>query len=81
MLPVETAEMSVVDAQGYSRLPHASKMKLPDQPYNFVERVRASHSQPYLLLPQSLNCRHAHLGYHAALFLASAAGNLGGPGH
>ena len=25
--------------QGYSRLPHAAKMRLPEQPYNFVERV------------------------------------------
>lgn len=27
--------------QGYSKLPLAAKMRLPEQPYNFVERVSA----------------------------------------
>ncbi len=25
--------------QGFSELPHASKIKFPDQPYNYVEKV------------------------------------------
>ena len=29
----------VILLQGYSKLPHAAKMRLPEQPYNFVERV------------------------------------------
>jgi len=26
-------------AQGFSKLPHAAKVKFPDQPYNYVEKA------------------------------------------
>lgn len=35
--------------QGFAELPHANKLKMKEQPYNYLEQVRPSHCLPVLL--------------------------------